>query len=57
MTALALLREGYAVALAGRRPEPLQETAKLAGASSEQSLVVTTDVGDAEGGASTFRKR
>ena len=30
--ALALLGEGYRVALAGRRPEPLAETASLAGA-------------------------
>ena len=30
--ALALLREGYAVALAGRRAEPLNETAEMAGA-------------------------
>ena len=28
---LALLREGYAVVLAGRRPEPLQEVIEAAG--------------------------
>jgi NAD(P)-dependent dehydrogenase (short-subunit alcohol dehydrogenase family) len=44
--ALALLQEGYAVALAGRRPEPLEMTAKAAGAASERALVVPTNVGD-----------
>jgi len=42
--ALALLREGYAVALAGRRLEPLQ--AVVAASSSDQSLAVATDVAD-----------
>jgi NAD(P)-dependent dehydrogenase (short-subunit alcohol dehydrogenase family) len=44
--ALALLQEGYAVALAGRRPEPLEMTAKAAGAASARVLVVPTNVGD-----------
>jgi NAD(P)-dependent dehydrogenase (short-subunit alcohol dehydrogenase family) len=44
--ALALLQEGYAVALAGRRQEPLEMTAKAAGAASERALVVPTNVGD-----------
>jgi NAD(P)-dependent dehydrogenase (short-subunit alcohol dehydrogenase family) len=44
--ALGLLGEGYAVALAGRRPEPLEETA--ANASIGQPLVVPTDVRDPE---------
>lgn len=43
--ALALAREGYAVALVGRRREPLEETAALAGAGAG-SLVVPTDVAD-----------
>ena len=43
-TALALLEAGWAVALAGRRAEPLQETA-AAGAPGA-SLVVPTDVTD-----------
>ena len=46
--ALGLLQEGYAVALAGRRPELLQKTVKKAGeagATGEQTLVVPTDVG------------
>ena len=40
--ALALCREGYAVALAGRREAPLQETADLAGTAT--TLVIPTDV-------------
>ena len=43
---LALLREGYCVALAGRRTELLEATAVEAGPYSSQALVVTTDVGD-----------
>jgi NAD(P)-dependent dehydrogenase (short-subunit alcohol dehydrogenase family) len=44
-TALAFLREGYRVALAGRRREALEETAGQAPAGSE-TLVVPADVGD-----------
>ena len=43
--ALAFLAHGYAVALAGRRREPLEETAAAAGSST--ALVVPTDVTDA----------
>jgi NAD(P)-dependent dehydrogenase (short-subunit alcohol dehydrogenase family) len=43
--ALALLKDGYRVALAGRRRELLEETAKLAGPASKDALVVPTDVG------------
>ena len=42
--ALALLNDGYAVALAGRRQEPLEETASLAKLGT--SLIVPTDVTD-----------
>ena len=42
--ALALLGDGYRVALAGRRRELLEQTAKEAGASAGQALVVPTDV-------------
>ena len=42
--ALALVRAGYAVVLAGRRREPLDETAAEAGR--ERTLVVTADVTD-----------
>jgi NAD(P)-dependent dehydrogenase (short-subunit alcohol dehydrogenase family) len=45
---LALLKEGYSVALAGRRKEPLEETASLAGADGERALVVPTDVTSAD---------
>jgi NAD(P)-dependent dehydrogenase (short-subunit alcohol dehydrogenase family) len=41
--AVALLREGYAVGLAGRRKDALEQTAKTGGGT---SLVVPTDVGD-----------
>ncbi len=43
--AIALLEDGYAVALAGRRRERLEEVAAAAGASA-RTLVVTADVGD-----------
>ena len=44
--ALALLQEGYSVALAGRRTERLEATVTEAGAAGSQALVVPTDVGD-----------
>jgi NAD(P)-dependent dehydrogenase (short-subunit alcohol dehydrogenase family) len=44
--ALALLQEGYAVVLAGRRQAPLEATASAAGAATSRTLVVPTDVGD-----------
>ena len=44
--ALALLQDGYAVALAGRRIEPLETTVKEAGEFGPRALVVPTDVGD-----------
>ncbi len=44
--ALALLGDGYRVALAGRRREPLEETASLTGGNAPHALVVPTDVGD-----------
>ena len=45
-TALALLREGWAVVLAGRRREPLEATAALGQATGGRALVVPTDVSD-----------
>ena len=45
--ALALLREGYAVALAGRRKELLEAAASEGDATGSRVLVVPTDVGDA----------
>ena len=44
--ALALLREGYSVTLAGRRTQPLEDTAAAAGPDGSRALVVPTDVGN-----------
>src|SRR5690606_34866875 len=44
--ALALAGAGYAVALAGRRAEPLEATAQQAQAHGVRTLVVPTDVSD-----------
>lgn len=52
--ALALLREGYCTALAGRRREPLDRTAQEAGGASAQALVVPTDVGRPDGVEALF---
>jgi NAD(P)-dependent dehydrogenase (short-subunit alcohol dehydrogenase family) len=46
--ALALLGEGYRVVLAGRRREPLEETASAATGGRSSALVVPTDVSDPE---------
>ena len=42
--ATTLLDEGYGVVLAGRRREPLEQTAEHAGASGSRTLVIPTDV-------------
>lgn len=47
-TALALLADGYSVALAGRRAEALAETIRLADTHGSQALAVPTDVTDPE---------
>lgn len=44
--ALAFLKDGYSVVLAGRRKEALEETIRLAGAPADQALAVSTDVTD-----------
>ena len=44
--ALTLIRAGYAVVLAGRRPEPIENTARAAASSGGKGLAVPTDVGD-----------
>jgi NAD(P)-dependent dehydrogenase (short-subunit alcohol dehydrogenase family) len=46
--ALALLRNGYRVALAGRRAERLEEAARESAADAGHALVVATDVSDPE---------
>src|SRR5205823_7817367 len=45
-TALALLKEGYCVVLAGRRTRPLEQTLAEAGADATRSLAVPADVSD-----------
>jgi len=45
-SALALLRDGWSVALAGRRLDALEETVRRAGADGERALAVPTDVAD-----------
>jgi NAD(P)-dependent dehydrogenase (short-subunit alcohol dehydrogenase family) len=45
-TALAFLADGYRVILAGRRKEPLDETAMLAGAAAKNALAASADVTD-----------
>ena len=54
--ALALLEAGYAVGLAGRRPEPLEETRKLAGEAAARALPVPTDVSDSADVRALFAK-
>ncbi len=54
--ALALLREGYAVVLAGRRPDALAQTAAAAGADGERALAVPTDVADPASVQALFEK-
>jgi NAD(P)-dependent dehydrogenase (short-subunit alcohol dehydrogenase family) len=46
--ALAFLKDGYRVALAGRRKEMLEQTAAEAGATGKNAFVVPTDVGKVE---------
>jgi NAD(P)-dependent dehydrogenase (short-subunit alcohol dehydrogenase family) len=53
-TALALLAEGYSVVLAGRRREPLEQTASLAGPDRSRWLVVPADVADPSSVAALF---
>lgn len=53
---LALLRDGYAVVLAGRRREPLEETVKAAGEFGVNALVVPADVSDPASVKNLFAK-
>jgi NAD(P)-dependent dehydrogenase (short-subunit alcohol dehydrogenase family) len=54
--ALALLADGWRVALAGRRRAALVETARLAGRGRARTLVVPTDVSDPAAVAALFRR-
>jgi NAD(P)-dependent dehydrogenase (short-subunit alcohol dehydrogenase family) len=54
--ALALMREGYAVALAGRRRDKLEETANEGAATGANNLVVATDVSDPDSVKALFAK-
>jgi NAD(P)-dependent dehydrogenase (short-subunit alcohol dehydrogenase family) len=54
--ALALLKDGYRVALAGRRREMLEQTVKEAGAAGGNALVVPTDVGKPDQVAALFKQ-
>src|ERR1700682_4476448 len=53
--ALALLKEGYSVALAGRRAEPLEKALAESGAGS-RAIAVPTDVGKPESVSALFAK-
>ena len=53
-TAVALLAEGYSVALAGRRDDALQETIAEAGADGARALAVPTDVSNPASVAELF---
>jgi NAD(P)-dependent dehydrogenase (short-subunit alcohol dehydrogenase family) len=54
--ALAFLRAGYRVVLAGRRIDALRETAKLAGPDEARALAVSTDVTDRSAVRALFDK-
>jgi len=54
--ALALLKEGYCVALAGRRAEPLEQAVAASGAAAARALAIPTDVGNPEQVRALFAK-
>ena len=53
---LALLKEGYSVALAGRRAEPLEKAIADSAAGAARTLAVPTDVGNPESVRALFAK-
>jgi NAD(P)-dependent dehydrogenase (short-subunit alcohol dehydrogenase family) len=53
---LGLLREGWHVALAGRRQEALEETVEAAGEAVDRALAVPTDVGNPDAVRALFAK-
>src|SRR6266571_1243445 len=54
--ALALMQEGYAAVLAGRRADKLEETASEGKSTGAKSLVVPTDVSDPDSIKALFAK-
>jgi NAD(P)-dependent dehydrogenase (short-subunit alcohol dehydrogenase family) len=55
-SALALLRDGYRVVLAGRRPEPLAQVVAEAGPASIRALAVPADVSEPESVRALFAR-
>ena len=53
-TALAFLKDGWQVAVVGRRVGPLEETVKLSGAGGDRAIAVPTDVADPGSVAALF---
>ncbi len=54
--ALALLKDGYSVALAGRRADALDQTVSAAGSTASRALAVPTDVSDPASVRALFAK-
>ncbi len=54
--ALALLKDGFSVALAGRRADALDQTASAAGSATNRALAVPTDVSDPASVRALFAK-
>jgi len=54
-SAIALVKEGYSVAFAGRRPEPLEKAVAESGGG-ERAIAVSTDVGDPKSVAALFAR-
>lgn len=54
--ALAFIKDGYRVAITGRRAEPLNDTIKEAGVDGSRMIGVPTDVGDPEAVKALFAK-
>ena len=55
-TALAFLKDGWRVALVGRRKDALEETLKAAGAQRDRAIAVPADVGDAQAVQALFAR-
>jgi NADP-dependent 3-hydroxy acid dehydrogenase YdfG len=55
-TALAFIKDGYRVAIAGRRAEPLEQTVKEAGVDASRVIAMPTDVGMPEQVRALFAK-